>query len=137
MNYLAAQQIFSTDTFELHQFSFGQVRIFSQVLAEITVNEGAEINTEMVEELHTLLLSLFTNSFSLLINKTNTYSTKFDALTQFGQLEEINKIAVFAPSTMAKFSADFSASIPTSRALNIQVFSDQYDALAWLNSDEY
>lgn len=76
---------------ELHEFSFGKVNILCNDLAEITVNEGAEIDTAMVNELHRLLLSLFNEPFSLLINKINSYSTKFDALTQFGQLTEIDK----------------------------------------------
>ncbi len=131
----SAHQDILTDTLGTHQFSFGKVRVLRHDLAEITVNEGADINIKMVDELHELLLSLFTNSFSLLINKVNSYSTKFDALSRFGQLPVIDKIAVFAPSKMAKFSADFAANIPSSMRLDIKVFSKREDALTWLDAD--
>lgn len=131
----SAHQDILTDTLGTHQFSFGKVRVLRHDLAEITVNEGADINIKMVDELHELLLSLFTNSFSLLINKVNSYSTKFDALSRFGQLPVIDKIAVFAPSKMAKFSADFAANIPSSMRLDIKVFSKREEALTWLDAD--
>jgi len=53
-------------------------------------------------------------------------------LIKFGSLNTINKIAVYAPSKMAKLSADFAADIPSSAVLNIQVFTSREDALSWL-----
>ncbi|MDP2562669.1 STAS/SEC14 domain-containing protein [Psychrobium sp. 1_MG-2023] len=103
-------------------------------IGEITVNEGTEIDVAMVEEIHMLMLSVFNDKFSLLINKVNSYSTHFDALSLFGQIDEVNKIAVYAPSKMAKFSADFSAAIPSSSALNIQVFIERDEALDWIKA---
>ena len=117
---------------ETHQISFAKVGILSHDLAEITVDSGADITLSMVNELHQLLLSLFSESFSLLINKTNSYSTQLDALIHFGTLPAIDKIAVFAPNKLAKMSADFSATIPSSNALNIEVFTERDDALVWL-----
>lgn len=114
------------------ELSFVKINILQSDLAEIIVNDEVDINIKMVEEIHNYLLSTFTHSFSLLINKTNSYSTQLDALIQFGTLTAINKIAVFAPNKMAKLSADFAADIPSSAMLNIQVFTNKYDALAWL-----
>jgi len=118
---------------ELHKLSFGKIGVLGSNIAEVIVDEGVNIDMEMVDEIHNCLLSIFTNSFSLLINKTNSYSTQLDALIQFGTLTAINKIAVFAPNKMAKLSADFAADIPSSAVLNIQVFTDRDNALAWLN----
>ena len=118
---------------ELHSLSFGKVKVLNSYIAEVIVDEGVNVDMKMVAEIHHCFLSIFTHSFSLLINKTNSYSTQLDALIQFGELTAINKIAVFAPNKMAKLSADFSASIPSSAVLNIQVFTDREDALAWLS----
>jgi hypothetical protein len=117
---------------EVHQTSFAKICVLRNNLAEITVDSGADITLEMVSEIHQYLLSLFSHSFSLLINKTNAYSTQLDALIQFGTLAEIDKIAIFAPNKLAKMSADFSATIPTSTVLNIEVFTEREDALDWL-----
>lgn len=117
---------------EIHQISFAKVCVLSNDLAEITVDSGADINLNMVNELHQLLLSLFCDSFSLLINKSNSYSTQLDALIHFGTLPAIDKIAIFAPNKLAKMSADFSATIPSSAVLTIEVFTERDDALEWL-----
>lgn len=118
---------------EFYTLSFGKVSILRSDIAEIIVDEGVDINVQMVDEIHHFLLSIFVNSFSLLINKTNSYSSQLDALIKFGTLSTINKIAMFAPNRMAKLSADFEADIPSSEALNIQVFSQREEALSWLD----
>lgn len=117
---------------ELHEISFGKVIVLDADIAEVIVDEGVDIDITMVEEIHKCFLSIFTHSFSLLINKSNSYSTQLDALIHFGTLEAIDKIAIFAPNKMAKMSADFSADIPSSATLNIQVFTGRDDALTWL-----
>jgi len=118
---------------ELHELSFGKISVLQNNIAEVIVDEGVNVDIAMVDEIHNCLLAIFTNSFSLLINKSNSYSTQLDALIQFGTLAAIHKITVFAPNKMAKFSADFAADIPSSAVLNIQVFTNRDDALAWLN----
>lgn len=117
---------------ELYYFSFGKIIILQSDIAEVIVDEGVDIDIKMVDEIHHCFLSIFPHSFSLLINKTNSYSTQLDALIKFGTLSVINKIAVFAPNKMAKLSADFAADIPSSAILNIEVFTNRGDALSWL-----
>ena len=117
---------------ELHKLSFCKVSVIRSNIAEVIVDEGVNIDITMVEEIHNCFLSIFSRSFSLLINKTNSYSTELDALIKFGTLTAINKIAVFAPNKMAKLSADFAADIPSSAVLNILVFINKDEALAWL-----
>jgi len=117
---------------ELHKFSFGVIEVIQENLAEITVNGGVDIDVEMVDELHHLMLTIFSHSFSLLINKSNSYSTQLVALDKFGKLPQIKKIAVFAPNKMAQLSADFAANIPSSAVLDIKVFTDKEEALTWL-----
>lgn len=120
---------------KLHQLSFGKIHVLNNDLAEVIVDEGIDINVGMVDEIHHALLSIFPQPFSLLINKTNSYSTQLDALIQFGTLKAINKIAVFAPTIMSKLSADFAAQIPSSATLHIEVFTSRELALTWLLED--
>ncbi len=117
---------------ELYKFSFGKVYVLQHDLGEVIVNNEADINVLMVDELHELLLSIFNGSFSLFINKSHSYSTQLDALVKFGKLPEINKIAVYAPNDLAKLSADFAADIPSSSELDIEVFTDREEAMSWL-----
>jgi len=119
---------------KLKKLPFININKLHTNIAELTVEEGVEVSTEMVDEIHSYLSALFASSFSLLINKSNSYSTELDALMKFGTLPAINKIAVFAPNKMAKISADFAAHIPSSKTLNIQVFTKRNDALSWLGA---
>ena len=64
---------------DCHQLVFGTIFIVRDDLAELIVNEGVDVDTSMVEEIHNLLLAIFNNSFSLLINRVNSYSTEFNA----------------------------------------------------------
>lgn len=118
-----------------HRVSFAQIQALTTTLGEIIVDQGVDIDIDMVREIHQALTEIFPQSFSLLINKKNAYSTQLDALILFGQLETINKIAVFAPNSLAKLSADFAATIPSSAELDIEVFTDKSDALAWLKQN--
>jgi hypothetical protein len=117
---------------EVQQTSFAKICVLSDDLAEIIVDSGVDINLEMVDEIHHYLLSIFSHCFSLLINKSNSYSTQLDALIQFGTLDRIDKIAIFSPNKLAKMSAEFSASIPSSTSLNIEVFTERNETLTWL-----
>lgn len=118
---------------DVRRFSFGNLIILSDQLGEVIVDEGVDVDVAMVEEIHQVFLSSFPGKFSLLINKTNSYSSQLEALIKFGELKAINKIAVFAPNKMAKLSADFSATIPSSKKLNIEVFTDRAQAMSWLH----
>jgi len=117
---------------EVHSISFGIIQLIQDDIGEVIVNEGVDIDINMVNEIHQKFLDVFEQPFSLLINKKNAYSTQLDALIKFGELSAINKIAIYAPNQLAKLSADFSASIPSSALLNIDVFTDRDAALAWL-----
>lgn len=119
---------------DLYRVSFAKLNILSNTVCEVIVDDGVNINLEMVEEIHAAFRMNFSDQFSLLINKRNSYSTELDALIQFGKLPQINKIAIFAPNKLAKMSADFSADIPSSAALNIEVFINRENALTWLNN---
>ncbi len=117
-----------------HKVSCGKIAVIRYDVAEIMVDDGIDINIKMVDEIHHYLLSTFPHSFSLLINKSNSYSTQLDALIRFGALPAIDKIAIFAPTKMAELSANFSAGIPSSAKLDIHVFPLRSDAINWLES---
>lgn len=117
---------------ECHNLVLGSVYILRHNLAELVVREGVDVDIDMVEEFHKLLLSIFNGSFSLLINRVNSYSTEFNALGEFGALMQINKIGVVAYSRLAELDAEFMIAIPRSVELNIKIFSNRTHALEWL-----
>ncbi len=118
---------------KLYRLSFAKIYHLRDDLGEVIVDEGVSINLTMIDEIHSTFNDMFAGVFSLLINKSNAYSTELDALIKFGAHPGLDQIAVFAPNKLAKLSADFSADIPSSSTLNIQVFTCRDSALTWLN----
>ncbi|WP_068546419.1 hypothetical protein [Thalassotalea crassostreae] len=118
---------------DIHKLSFAQVTVLSNRIVKIAVDQGANVDLEMIDEIKQLFCELFDVSFSILVNKSNSYSTQLEALVAFGKIENIDKIAILAPNKMAHLSADFSANIPSSAALNIKIFNLRNEALAWIN----
>lgn len=54
---------------DLHRFSYGTFTEIEIGIAEVVVDEGADIDMVMVEELHQAFLAQLPERFSLLINK--------------------------------------------------------------------
>lgn len=119
---------------EFHRVSFAMINVLSEHVGEVIVDAEVNINLKMIEEMHHKLTYIFTGTFSLLINKSNSYSSELDALIKLGQLASMEKISIFAPNKMAKLSADFHADIPSSAELTIQVFTSREKAYKWLEN---
>ena len=122
---------------KLHELSFGKIIILRDNIAEVIINEGVEINSEMVKEYHDFLLSQLTSPFSLLINKINSYTYDFDAQVNIATLNEIKSMAVVTYTRAKKVSTEALATINSkSDEWNLKMFSNREDALKWLMSDQ-
>ena len=60
-------------------------------IAEVIINEGVEMNLDMVNQYHEYLLLHFKAPFSLLINKVNSYTYNFFIRPIFRALEFCQK----------------------------------------------
>jgi hypothetical protein len=117
-----------------YELSFAKIIILQENVAEVIINEGIEINNEMVTEYHNFLLQHLTAPFFLLINKINSYTYTFDAQIKIASLPEIKAMAVVAYSKATEVATRNLASIPRNNAWNIQIFPDRDTALEWLSS---
>lgn len=121
---------------DLHELPFAKVIILQGDLAEVLINDGVVMNTEMVEQYHDFLLSHLRAPFSLLINKVNSYTYDFDAQEKLATLEQINAMAVVAYNRITRISTESLASIPRVEKWNLKIFSDRETALSWLLSEQ-
>jgi len=120
----------------LHKLSFGSIEIIRNDIAEVVIDEGIEMNENMVEQYHSFLLLHLQAPFSLLINKINSYSYTFNAQVKLDTLVEINAIAVIAYSQGAMLTTELLASYPRDIEWNMNVFSNRDRALTWLFSEQ-
>ena len=119
---------------DLHQLSFGKIILLGDDLAEVIVDEGVEMDIEMVEEYHDWILNNLTAPCMLLINKINSYSYTFEAQRNLATPKEIKAMAVVSYTRISKKATKALSSLPRDVKWNIKIFGNREDALAWLNS---
>ena len=121
---------------ELYELPFGKIIILQGDIAEVIINDGVELNTEMVRQYHDFLLSHLKAPFSMLVNKINSYTYSFEAQETLATLDEINAMAVVAYDRMAQRTTESLASFPRDVKWNIMIFSNRDDGLTWLKTEQ-
>ena len=121
---------------DLYELSFAKIIILRDDLAEVMINDGVQMDADMVAQYHEFLLAHLRAPFSLLINKINSYSYNFEAQEKLATLKEINAMAVVAYNRVTRLTTETLASFPRDVKWNLRIFSNREDALAWLLSQQ-
>ncbi len=117
---------------ESYELPYAKIIILQDDIAEVMINDGVNMDLEMVEHYHKFLLSHLRPRFSLLVNKINSYTYDFDAQLKLATLKEINAMAVVAYDRVTKITTESLASYPRREKWNLKVFSNREEALSWL-----
>ncbi|MGB5604488.1 MAG: hypothetical protein WBO14_18850 [Gammaproteobacteria bacterium] len=121
---------------DFYELPFAKIIMLRDDIAEVMIDEGIEMDNEMVEQYHGFLLAHLRAPFSLLINKINSYSYDFHAQQKLATLREINAMAVVAYNGMTKITTETLASYPRDVKWHLKVFSNRDEALAWLLTEQ-
>ena len=119
---------------ETYELPFATINILREDIAEVIVNEGVEMNVDMVQQYHDFLLSHLTPPFALLINKIHSYSYDFRAQEKLATLEEIKAMAVVAYHRTTVITTYMLAAYPRKIKWNLKIYRNRDEALAWLMS---
>jgi hypothetical protein len=114
---------------------FGKINILHNTIAEVIINEGVVMDLEMVNQYHNFLLQNLESPFSLLVNKVNSYSYKFDAQLKIANLSEIKSMAVVIYNLSADMATQILMNINKGNNWNIKLFKEREVALDWLLRD--
>ena len=117
---------------DLYELPFAKIIILRDDIAEVMINEGVQMDIDMVEQYHRFLLSHLQAPFSLLINKVNAYSYDFEAQQKLATLTEIRAMAVVAYNRVSRIATETLAAYPRKVKWNLQIFSNRQEALNWL-----
>ncbi len=117
---------------EEYQLKEGKVIVHRPDMAEVIVNEGVEIDAEILKKGHDFLREHLTPPFSLLINKEHSYSYDMKAQLAVGELEGLDSVAVVYYSQLSKTLVDLLLMYPWATKINIKTFADRERAMAWL-----
>jgi hypothetical protein len=115
-----------------HVLSFGTVTLLRPDLAEVIVDEGVEMNMDMVDEYHMFVSELLADPCGALINKKNRYTYTFEAQLAISTLEKIRATAVLVYSDASRISTDALLKLPTHLRQNVKIFSNRDAGLHWL-----
>jgi len=121
---------------DLYELPFAKIIILSEDIAEVIINDGVEMNTDMVDQYHDFLLSHLHAPFALLVNKVNSYSYNFEAQQNLATLKEINAMAVVSYNRSTTLATKNLAAFPRNEKWNISIFSSRDEALSWLVSEQ-
>jgi len=121
---------------DLYKLPFAKIIILRDDIAEVIINDGVEMDVDMVEQYHDFLLSHLRPPFSLLINKINSYSYDFPAQEKLATLKEINAMAVVAYNLMTEVATETLASYPRKIKWNLKIFPNREEALSWLLKEQ-
>jgi len=120
----------------LHELPFAKIIILQDDIAEVMINDGIEMDIDMVNDYHDFLLTHLRAPFSLLINKINSYTYDFQAQIKLATLKEINVMAVVSYNRITKITTKALASYPRDSKWNLKIFSNRDKALEWLLSEQ-
>jgi len=115
---------------------FGCVNILQEDIAEVVINEGVELDHQMVDVYHTFLLKHLNPPFSLLVNKHYAYSYTFDAQKKLATLPQINAIAVVVYNQKTYAATDSVIDFPREVDWKVQIFKERQTALSWLQQEQ-
>ncbi|SFZ89229.1 hypothetical protein SAMN05428642_10162 [Flaviramulus basaltis] len=116
-----------------YKLSFGTITILKNDLAEVIVDDGVVMDEVMVDEYHDFLLTNLDAPFSLLINKTNSYSYTYEAQKSIVNFKKINAMGVLVESNAGIMSTETLLSLNKDNNWNVRFFRAREDALVWLN----
>ncbi len=119
-----------------HTLSFCTITLLQKNIAEVIVNDGVEMSLEMVETYHQFLLDNMPDSFSLLINKKNSYTYSFEAQLHLATLTQINSMAVLVYNSISAATTKSLASMPRAIPWKLEVFIDRENAIKWLQKKQ-
>ena len=121
---------------DLYELSFARIIILQDDIAEVIINDGVEMDEQMVDEYHDFLIDHLVAPFSMLVNKINSYSYDFKAQMKLATIDQINAMAVVVYNRRTEIATDSLAKFPRNKQWNLKMFSDRELALQWLKSQQ-
>ena len=118
---------------EIHHLSFCIVSKLSKCCAEFVVNQGVEVNLDMVFEYHDWLLDNLQSPMFILLNKIFPCTYSFDAQIQLASFKDVKAMAVVVNDKVFQSTTQILQSVPREGDWRIEVFDEREVALSWLN----
>lgn len=118
---------------DIHHLSFCIVSKLSNCCAEFVVNQGIEVNLDMVFEYHDWLTNNLQSPMYILLNKIFPCTYSFEAQIQLASFKDVRAMAVVAYDKVSQSTTQILQTVPREGDWTIEVFDDREAALSWLS----
>lgn len=115
-----------------YELSFGTATLLRPDLVEVIVNEGVEMDLDMVDEYHMFVSEFLATPCGILVNKRNKYAYTFEAQMVIGRMEKIRAVAMLVYSDTGRIASEMVMNLPPIPAQNVRIFFDRNAALKWV-----
>ena len=116
---------------ESFKLTFAEIIKHDPYLAEVIVNEGVVITTNLVKEFHQWINDNLDNPTYLLINRLNSYSYTVTSQRQMGNLDQIKSVAVVSYNEKSRLQTKRLKSRNQGH-WKLRQFDNVGDAMSWL-----
>lgn len=116
----------------ISHFNFGQLIRLSEGVFEVIIDEGIEIDREMMNAYHAYFREHASGPFVVLVNRKNAYTYTIEVQQNIGHMPGVKAFAVLVYSRLNEISTQFVKSLPSNKNWNLEIFHDREEALGWL-----
>ena len=110
----------------------GKIVSLPDKISELVVDQGVEMNDELVDELHDYLLAHQAETTGLLVNKKHDYAYAFSTQNKICDLAHIRAVAFVCYRDVSRIITELIAKLPREHPWNFRIFNNYDDGLAWL-----
>ena len=114
------------------RLSFCALHFIDHSIVEIIIDDGVEIDGEMVDEFFAAINGQMNEEISILLNKERKYSYKFDALIKLSGSTKIRNMGVVTYDALSKSTVLYMMDRFNKSNKNVKIFDNRGDALSWL-----
>ena len=117
---------------EIHKLPFATIIKLRSDIAELVIDGDIEVNLQMLGLIHEWLLNNLDESFSVMVNRINSYSYAPEAHPYIGSLKGLKAIAEVVYSSATEMVVKDLANYPREYPWNVKCFSARQPALEWM-----
>lgn len=115
-------------------FQFGKVKMLNANLVEVFINEGIEVDLDMMLECEEMLDELMPGHYGVLLNEKNAHTYAEEAKAYFSEMRRMDAMAVVMTTRFTDIADKYLQSFHEDANWNLKVFYDRGKALEWLEA---
>ena len=114
------------------QLQFGVIKMLNANLVEVFINEGIEVDLQMVQGFEETLAELMNGRYGLLLNEKYPHSYTVEAEEYFAQMKQLDAMAVVMYTRFTDIASKYLESFHETSSWKMKVFYNRDKALGWL-----